>query len=367
MEQAEAIDVNCHERYAAPMYSTRNQMTFDRMQHEMFSSQGKLPYGINDLVSKIELDAGPPERVRCLYRGCHQFVRPPADKYLGQTCHLHGIRSHKSGTYSYADPSRNAIVDPELFGARIVGHPAKFDTEKLRLENSEDTLSWNVFRTFQKAGCLSRLVAELFRIADEVEPDLYLWGIRIDDALEKWDLLTKAQKHFESNLPVERPLTEPDIALHVPGKYLLLIEAKFGSKNPYYVEGPRKNAKSLTLQELRDIYCDDSLELLNFAEAKTRKRIHYQLWRNTIFSEWIARQDSETTKAFHINLVREEFDVQSALEFRELINADFKDRFLQVTWEEIYRWAACHGNRYDTLCTYFEQKTHSLRKAFRTV
>ena len=83
-------------------------------------------------------------------------------------------------------------------------------------------------------------------------------------------------------------------------------------------------------------------------------------------SEWVLT-DSDTTKAYHINLVREDSDVESALDFRELLNEDFKDRFFQVTWEEIYRWAACHTGRFETLCTYFEQKTLGLKKAFKTV
>jgi hypothetical protein len=38
-----------------------------------------------------------------------------------------------------------------------------------------------------------------------------------------------------------------------------------------------------------------------------------------------------------------------------------------ATWEEIYRWAACHAGKYEQFCTYIEQKTRSLKKAFRTV
>lgn len=324
-----------------------------------------LPYGVDDLDPAVDLQAGPPERVRCFVRDCKHCLRPPTRRYSGETCPKHGIRCHKSGTYSYEAPSRNVIVDPKLFGQRIVGHPDKYESDRLGNENSEDTLSWNVFRSLQEAGCLSRLVAESFRIADAEEPDLYLWGIRIDEELDKWELLAKAQERFESDLPVDRPQTEPDIALHLPGKYLLLIEAKFTSANPCYVDGPRKGPYSLTLQELRDIYRDDSLELLDYAKARTRHRIHYQLWRNMVFAEWMAKEDGETTKAYHINLVREGYDAESALEFHELLNDDFKDRFLQVTWEEIYRWASCHAGKHERLCTYMEQKTAGLKQAFR--
>jgi hypothetical protein len=64
------------------------------------------------------------------------------------------------------------------------------------------------------------------------------------------ELLIAARKRFESDLPVERPYTEPDIMLHLPGRYLVLLEAKFTSPNTTYARGPRKDSQSLTLDEL---------------------------------------------------------------------------------------------------------------------
>jgi len=152
-------------------------------------------------------------------------------------------------------------------------------------------------------------------------------------------LLTKARSQFESNLPVKRPLTEPDIALHVPGKYLALIEAKFTSENGVYFKGRREKPDSLTAEELLSIYSHPSLELLNVGEAMKQPRIHYQLWRNIVFAEWMARQGTEISKAYHLNLVRAGHDKESAVEFHGLVAEGFKDRFRQVTWEEIYTQA----------------------------
>ena len=124
------------------------------------------------------------------------------------------------------------------------------------------------------------------------------------------------ERRFEANLPVDRPLTEPDIALHLPGRYLILIEAKFTSPNGYYSRGPRRDGGSLTLDELLGIYRDPGLVILDHRRAARAERVPYQLWRNMVFAEWMAREDHPYTRAFHVNLVREESETVSAEEFR---------------------------------------------------
>src|SRR5208282_1292283 len=84
-----------------------------------------------------------------------------------------------------------------------------------------------------------------------------------------WDLLIAARQRFEANLPVNRPWTEPDIALYLPGRYLILIEAKFTSPNPAYENGPQKDPKSLTKDELLDIYQDSALTILDVERTRS--------------------------------------------------------------------------------------------------
>ena len=139
----------------------------------------------------------------------------------------------------------------------------------LGAERSEDMLTWNVFRSLQEAGCLGKLARAITGDTSSVEPFLFLWGICLtDDDFNPWDLLIAARKRFEPNLPVVRPLTEPDIGIMLPGRYLILIEAKFTSPNTIYQRGPRKNSQSLTLDELLGIYHDPNLRILDHARAR---------------------------------------------------------------------------------------------------
>ena len=189
-----------------------------------------LPYGVAELDPVIKADIAPPFRIHCFVRGCKHELLPPSRSSRGETCPDHGIRCHKSGTYSYVDVRRNVIIDADVLASRVTGNPFKYETARLGQENSEDALSWNTFRSLQRVGRLHQVASLItgLRILDE--PQLYLWGLSAsDDSFQPWNLLIAARERFESNLPIERPLTEPDIALYLPGKYLILIEAKLSS------------------------------------------------------------------------------------------------------------------------------------------
>jgi hypothetical protein len=265
-----------------------------------------LPFGTLDLDPQPYVVASPPRRVRCYVRGCKELLRPPARGYRGDVCRLHGIRCHLStsgATYSYADVRGNIIVAPDLFATRIVGNPHKFESDRLGYEKSEDALTWNVFRTLQESGLL-HVVARLITGLDiQQEPHLYLWGLSISDhTFKPWELLIAARERFESNLPVERPLTEPDIALYLPRYYLILIEAKFTSPNPFYIDGPRRDGCSLTKSELLEIYQDSALRMLDMEKARRAERVYYQLWRNMVFAEWMARYADQGLQANPFNM-----------------------------------------------------------------
>lgn len=328
----------------------------------------ELPYGTRDLDPDVQVVSPRPRTVRCYVRGCQHELETPRRGFRGTVCPAHGIYCHHSSngsTYNYHSVRRNIIASADLFAREIVGHPFKFESHRLGLEKSEDTLSWNVFRSFAEAGQLAVIAQAITAAALTHEPHLYLWGISAcDDDFLPWPLLEAARERFESNLPVERPLTEPDIALHLPGKYLILIEAKFTSANTFYEHGPRTKKDSLTLAELLAIYQDDKLRILDYARAAEADRVAYQLWRNTVFAEWMARQDHGNTKAYHVNLVRSGYERDTAAEFASLVNEDHQDRFVRLTWERFYDLA--EGVRgLEHVRRYLETKTAGLVKAFR--
>ena len=326
-----------------------------------------LPYGVGDLDPEVVVHLDDPDKVRCYVCGCEHFVRGPQRGKRGEVCPDHGIYCHHSrygSTYSYADVRRNIIASPEMFAERIVGHPFKYDSHRLGAENSEDALSWNVFRSLQEFKCLAQVAKLMTNEEHSEEPRLFMWGIRVDDdSFEPWDLLNAARERFERNLPVRRPLTEPDIALHLPGKYLILIEAKFTSLNPVYCRGRRKDAQSLTLSELLEIYLDASLKIINQSQASVRNQIHYQLSRNVVFSEWMAQMDSSSTSPLHINLVRRKSEATSQAEFAGLRHASHAGSFRRFEWESI---GTDNLPSRQLLARYLLFKTARLLKAFAT-
>jgi len=261
---------------------------------------------------------------------------------------------------------RNFIVGADLVADRIVDHSFKYDTGCLGNEKSEDALTWNVFRSLQEANMLQEVAAWITGLTIPEEPRLYLWGIRLDgDLFQPWDLLIAARRRFEQNLPVDRPLTEPDIALYLPGRYLILIEAKFTSPNTFYATGPRRDRRSLTKVGLIDIYRDQALGILDVSRAGSSKRVYNQLWRNMVFAEWMARQDGPRTRAYLMSLTRRGCEQDSCEHFGKLVLPDFADRFVHRTWEEIdERWAARLPGL-SRLHSYLATKTAALVQAFQ--
>ena len=116
-----------------------------------------LPYGIHDVDPTVVSHGTDPRSVRCYVKGCQEVLKTPTRSRRGDVCPVHGIRCHFSSggaTYAYADATRNIIASPETFGRCVIGNPFKYESHRLGLERSEDSLSWNVFRSLQEAGCL---------------------------------------------------------------------------------------------------------------------------------------------------------------------------------------------------------------------
>ena len=102
----------------------------------------------------------------------------------------------------------------------------KAETFRLGYENSEDAVSWNVFRSLQEAGQLG-LAMKAFAGIEAEDADLMLWGRRIDlDATAAVPELQRAPDMLEAT---RRQPTEPDVVLRVPGWGWIFIEAKFSS------------------------------------------------------------------------------------------------------------------------------------------
>jgi hypothetical protein len=341
-------------------------MKAEKQEEASMEPLNPLPFGTLELDPQPYVVAGPPKRIRCYVRGCKELLRPPGGDYSGEVCPVHGIRCHSSGTYSYLDVRRNIIIAPDLFVSGIVENPFKYEKNRLGHEKSEDALTWNIFRTLKECGLLHVVAQWITGLEIYEEPRLYLWGLSISDgSFRPWDLLIAARERFESNLPVERPLTEPDIALYLPGYYLILIEAKFTSANPFYIDGPRRDAQSLTKTELLDIYQDPILQMLDLEKARRAERVYYQLWRNGVIAEWMARSTGRGTLAYLANLTRAGQEKGSCEHFRGMIDTSFAERFGHLFWED-FCFRIPNLPELARLGRYLETKTAKLIQAFNS-
>ena len=190
---------------------------------------------------------------RCPIKGCSTpLVAIKYGRGRKLFCPEHGIRLH-SGTFVYWNGPemrrqaqlRNLRVRPELADATALGSATKAESYRLGYEMSEDALSWNVFVGLAEAGQLREAAKYLTGRPVDAEPDLYLWGLRIDvkngtrgffQPLERVrDLLERDIRRFK---------TEPDIMLVLERQLIVCIEAKFGSGNPIAYDSTPQAEKS---------------------------------------------------------------------------------------------------------------------------
>ena len=111
--------------------------------------------------------------------------------------HAHRIRwatgGYARGTEYHGDPPVSFRVSPTyvlkhhldnfITGRELIAQlTRKAETWRLGNENSEDALSFNVFRSLQEAGALRQAARVLTGIECEDEPDLIVWGHRLGRA-----------------------------------------------------------------------------------------------------------------------------------------------------------------------------------------
>jgi hypothetical protein len=324
----------------------------------------RAPFGISDLeenaAERYRLSAADPlvkaGRVRCCVRGCDKLLaeRKRSGNGADAFCPAHGVSvSHRRPTYVYRDHARNFIVGQELLS--II---RKVERKRLGNENSEDALTWNAFLGLSRLGALSSLFPAFTGEAVSTEPELYLWGNRVDmDGSCFWPRLIDVRRRLEKGLTIP---TEPDVILRVPGRAIVLVEAKFGSANSTLAK--KQDSRGPVHQFLERYCCRQGLpDPLNreWIRAQQAGAVLGQLCRNVIFAHWLA-EDNE--KAFVVSLVREKEEQQVVQQFRPHLSGSTVG-FRRVTWEQVANLVPQQSDA-KSLREYLANKTLNLRKAF---
>ncbi len=300
------------------------------------------------------------DQVRCCFRDCDRWLAQRHQGAIGPVCFcdIHGVSVSTKPTYVYQDYRQNFIVDLALL-ERV--KKLKVESWRLGYEKSEDALSWNVFVGLAGLEGLNAAFRLLTGREVDGEPELYLWGVRIDGSAppQRWANLVRVRQELEAGFSIP---TEPDIMLRYPGDCLVLIEAKFGSPNGTL---ERQKARFGTVSEYLNRYRSapgqsDPLDR-NWIRQQAPEDILEQLCRNVIFAQWLSQTGEQPIV---VNLVREGEEPNVSKLLSPHLARECPVRFRRATWECLARLSLMDSEEAEPLRSYLNNKSFELTSAF---
>jgi hypothetical protein len=267
-------------------------------------------------------------------------------------------------TFEYDDKLDNILwkseLDQDLLFNKIF--KVKRETERIARDNSEDAVTWNVFRFLEKQHLLKGFLSNLTGFpADDCE--IIYWSY-CQPEKQCWSWLQQIRNEFEMN-PTKG--SEPDLIVRCSNS-LFFIEAKLNAEN--------NTVPSSTDPSVRQKYengCQrwfDKVFKSDFNDiAVVNKK--YELLRYWLLGSKIA--DYLQTKFVLISLVPQDKEKNIESAFGSLLKESENRRFMRITWEGIYRHllkVGIESKDKETLIKYFNEKTvgysgeNWLQKAF---
>jgi hypothetical protein len=302
------------------------------------------------------------EEVECPVRGCSRVVPRQRKTFRRDDrfkCPDHEIFISGS-TFEYASEVENLLWRDEAdlcLLSRIKGVKRE---SRIARDNSEDALTWNVFRFLEKNKLVDRVLSPLVdrRL---LAPKVIYWSYSQRD-LAAWPGLDRTRTEFGENL---QRSSEPDLIVDAADT-LVFVEAKLTAGNE---TAPSRSGSQRGYEDGGRGWFSRAFK--SDYESVAIKAKKYELMRFWLLGTWLA---NEMGKQFClINVVREseETDIENA--FGHHIRQIGGSRFIRVSWECIYRQIADIGQAASSeaaILTYLANKSLGynnqgrLRKAF---
>lgn len=307
-------------------------------------------YGWNDLKHRIapRLDG----KVECPVSGCLNLVDRQTGRDLKTEKRFHCSDHHiyiSPSTFEYDLEEGNILWDYDLLQEH---KEVKRETRRMARDNSEDAVTWNVFRYLENSGLLGDYLAFITK-CPQTNPETMFWSYRKQDKRD-WDLLNKARREFGETI---KRGSEPDLMVFTD-QSLFFIEAKLTASNKI---APKERDDKY--HKKYDTGADGwfskvfkpSEEFWDL--AATRKQ--YELLRFWLLGTWMS---NDLKKGFYLlNLVREDAEKTIETDFgMRLVQGSCK--FKRITWEDIYRFANGSSTNKDRFARYMEGKTIGYRQ-----
>jgi hypothetical protein len=322
--------------------------------------EGVEMFGSRELKSLIKVTK---TTVECPVKGCPRTVERQRKSFKRSEefrCHDHKIYISPS-TFEYEDMFDNVLwkkrIDRELLN-RIVETKRE---SRIARDNSEDVLTWNVFRYLEKSHLLARFLGTLVKHPLE-NLEIFYWSYS-QSRNDVWPCLIEARNEFET---APKRGSEPDLIIK-SNEALFFIEAKLTATNNIV---PQSNDPEVKRKYegggdnwYRKVVSSD-FRTVAVADKK------YELLRLWLLGSWIAHR--LRLNFYLVNLVPFEKEIRIEEKFRKHVNESSSRTFLRVTWEDIYHFildSKVDTQDKNTVLEYFESKTIGykngmLQKAF---
>lgn len=318
--------------------------------------------GMKELKERIEITD---TMVECPVKGCSEKVERQREVFKTEDrfkCPVHNIYISPT-TFEYQSELDNLLwkdkADLDLF--------KKIKTVKresrIARDNSEDAVSWNVFRFLEKNNLICEFLQKVIGLYEDSAEVIY-WSYS-QSQQNLWDLLNRGRKEFEL---VPSKGSEPDIFI-LGRKTLVIIEAKFGADNKTtpsklyvedkYVSGGNGWWKKVFRSDFKTVAIENK---------------KYELSRFWLIGSWIANQLTLDFYLINLTLSNQEKEIEQI--FKNHIIDDNSKVFKRITWEQIFEHISNSDfSEHDkqTMIRYFKNKTigydsnGNLQRAFSTI
>ena len=247
-------------------------------------------------------------------------------------CPTHGIKVHATRggyTYVFDDPLRNLLwTDAEDQQRRDAILKGKRES-RMGHEHSEDAVTWNVFRFFERHRCLAPAMRTICPCPTE-DPLTIFWTTH-DGCL--WEPYRRCSDQIPEK-PAAR--SESDLIFLWEHKLLVVVEAKFRSPNR---SAPDPEKREEELRKSRPYIANASRNLNQKRAEQVVRDGWYELLRNWVIGT--ALKDTLGCEEFVlVNLLRKRHEK----EHRENPKQDFAERacvlsphrqFVVAYWEDL--------------------------------
>lgn len=304
-------------------------------------------------------------KVECPVSGCTHTVKRQRGSFRCDKefkCPEHNIYISPS-SFAYADEENNLLwksqQDMDLLD-KIYGFKRE---HRLNHNNSEDAVSWNVFRYLESTNLLNQLLTDISN-QKQHDSELIYWSYSQTEN-QQWSLLNKARVEFGETL---NRSSEPDLIV-LTANALFFIETKLTASNNTKPSNPNEFKKYLTGGNhwFKQVFASD-YETIAISNRK------YELLRFWLIGSWLAQELG--VDFYLINVVPAEKEKNIVERFSGFIQQNNRRKFIRISWEDIFEYIiqqAPEGSEKELVKIYYQTKTigynhqGELMKAFSSI